>query len=375
MGISERRAILSNASHPVLTIPVAAADVGYHTTKFSLGRIKVENSSAIKCQSFPSIAPRVTQAIKRTVGTDSIEGVSIKVNGNEYFVGTDSALRSNGRDARVVLDKYAESDEYKALFLGALYYIAKHALDNATGAARNSNRLEIVQLVLGLPLNTIDEFSKVVKTIAMSAHELPPLPRRDEPLTVVVKNCEVVAQPQGALLSYGATSKSSELFTLNNLVLDMGGGTFDWFLCFGNKPVHDRSGAYPKGMLSCAFAVCDQIKQGLRNDPIMLARVDEAVRTGKQVVRVSGKETSIAEYLPSVDAILTECINRMLEKVGNLDSVDQILVTGGGAKKVYSTLAQMMPERKHMMHVDEDPQFSNVRGFHLLGEMLIRGRA
>lgn len=368
MAQPERRAILSNP--PTLTIPVAASDVGYHATKFSLGRAKVDGKSVIECGNFPSLAPRVTQAIKRTAGTDAIEGISIKIDGNDYFVGADSALRSTGRDARVVLDKYSESDEYRALFKGALYYIAKSALAHT----KETNRLEIVQLVVGLPLNTIDEFSKVVKSMAIGEHHLPALPRRDEELTVVVKNCEVVAQPQGALLSYVASSNKADTFTLNNLVLDMGGGTFDWFLCYGNKPVHDRSGAYPKGMLSCAFAVCDQIKQGLRNDPIMLARVDEAVREGKDTVRVSGVEQSIAAFRPAVDAILTECINRMLEKVGNLDSVDQILITGGGGQRLYAAMLDMMPERQHMMHVDADPVFSNVRGFHLLGEMLNRGR-
>lgn len=353
-----------------LIVPVAAVDIGYFATKYTLGR-NTTGKSVVLCDSFPSIAPRVQKTLSRTLGADPLEGVSIGIDGVDYFVGPDASMRSTGRDARIVLEQYSTSSEYRALFLGTLYYIAKHALEGR----RNVNTLEIQTLVSGLPLNTIDQYSQNVRTMMKGAFELPALPGHDEPLKVIVKRCEVVAQPQGALVCHAAESQNPETMKNNNLVLDMGGGTFDWFLCYGAKPVHDRSGAYPKGMLSCAFHVCDQIREGLRNDPIIVSRVDEAVRQDSRTVKISGKDLPIEQYRAGVEAILQECLNRMLETVANLDSVDQILVTGGGGERLYKAMLELMPSRVDMIHVDPDPVFSNVRGFYYLGELINRGHA
>jgi len=144
-----------------VTIPVAAVDVGYRTTKFTLG-------SAESCSSFLSIAARVTHERATTVGVEKLDGVTINVNGNDYFVGPDAQYRSNGRDALTVLDKFSTSEEYTALTHGALHYIA----GNASRNLRDVSTVEIQHLVAGLPLNTHKEFHKLVRDQLVGKHEI-----------------------------------------------------------------------------------------------------------------------------------------------------------------------------------------------------------
>ncbi len=335
-----------------LTLPVAAIDVGYRTTKFTRG-------SPEACTSFPSLAARVTQEQGSTLGVDKLDGVTINVNGNNYFVGPDAQFRSSGRDALVVMDKFSSSEEYRALTLGALHYIANHHVGNQREVAH----VEIQHLVAGLPLNTHKDFHKSLRESLEGKHEV-------AGRTIEVKKATVVMQPQGALVAYNKRNKDITVQGSNSLVLDLGGGTFDWFLCNGPKPVYDRSGAHPKGMLACVFHVCDKIKPGLRNDPLMIDRVDKAIRSGAKSVKVAGKDWDLEPHMAGVRAILQECINVMLGSVSNLDVIDQILITGGGGKLLHEELERMLPKYKHMMQIEADPVFANVRGFHILGLMV-----
>ncbi|MBU2122950.1 MAG: hypothetical protein KJ999_21245 [Gammaproteobacteria bacterium] len=335
-----------------VTIPVAAIDVGYRTTKFTLG-------GPDACSSFLSIATRVTQERASTVGVDKLDGVTIKVSGNDYFVGPDAQYRSNGRDALTVMDKFSASEEYTALTHGALHYIANHHARNQ----REIASVEIQHVVAGLPLNTHKDFHKTVREQLVGKHVI-------AGRTIEIKKATVVMQPQGALVAFNEKNKAMSARDSNSLVLDLGGGTFDWFLCNGAKPVFDRSGAHPKGMLACVFYVCDKIKAGLRNDPLMVERVDKAIRSGSKTVKVAGQDWELEPHMAGVRAILQECINVMLASVSNLDVVDQILITGGGGELLLEELKGMLPHYKHMMRIEPDPVFANVRGFHLLGMMV-----
>lgn len=354
-----------------ITLPVAAVDVGYFSTKYTSGRAEHKQASLIKTGSIPSICPRVAGEAAATAGMSALSGVVVTVNNIPHFVGPDASLRSSGREARAVLDDYSRSDAYKALFLGALAYICRDALPPDSPVTT----VEIKRLVVGLPLNTLLAQTDALREMVEGKHTVPPLLYGKEPLTVVVRSCTVVAQPQGAMISYGATSGNAQsLFKQNMLVLDIGGGTFDWYLSHGKKALIERCGAYPKGMLECAFAVCDRIDKSLRDDPIIVSRVDEALRENADTVMISGEQVNIAAHRGTVDAILRECLSRMLDSVKSLKSVDLILFSGGGGQRLLEVMAAMHPSRVTSMKLVHDPVFSNVRGFHLLGELLNHGQ-
>lgn len=66
--------------------------------------------------------------------------------------------------------------------------------------------------------------------------------------------------------------------------------------------------------------------------------------------------------------MLTECLNSMRNAVLSLESIDLIIFTGGGGKRLHHVAQKLMPDLAGIMTLDTDPVFSNVRGFYVLGE-------
>ena len=297
----------------------------------------------------------------------SLSGVMVEEAGARYFEGPDAALRSSGLDARVTLEGYADSETYLALFRGALHYICRSVLQSQ----RDVTKVSIKRMVVGLPLNTLSAKAGILRQRVEGVHKVPAMPWAKDELQVEVRSCTVLAQPQGALFFHGGSNK--EIFTQNTLVLDLGGGTFDWFLTHGQKVLYERSGAYPRGTLACAFAVCDQIRKSLRDDMEIVKRVDLALRDEAPTVRIGGKSVELAPYEPAVRAIIKDCLQRMLDSVKSLDSIDLIIFTGGGSPLLHTLMLEMFPERSDTMKLDADPIYSNVRGFHLVGEAMNHG--
>jgi plasmid segregation protein ParM len=351
-----------------LSIDVAAVDVGYFSTKYT--HVPAADPRAeVLAESIPSFCPRVVGSVSHGVGTDTLAGVVINVGEMRYFVGQDAALRSSGKDARVVSTDYADSDQYMALFRGALHYICRSARGRSALAGQpDFAEARVKRMMVGLPLNTWSSKKDSLRESLEAVHELPPMPWSQQPMKVDVRSVTVLAQPQGAFLRHSRNKR--ELLDLNTLVIDVGGGTTDWLLMQGRKVFYERSGAYPKATLACAFAVCDQIDPTLRDDPEIVKRVDNALRTSASTVFIAGESMPMAPYLPEVQKTLEECIARMVDSIGNLSSVDYIFVTGGGAGLLHSLLIQKFPGRAKTIHLDADPVFSNVLGFHRLGEML-----
>jgi len=344
---------VSNLAQP-LVIDAAAVDVGFFATKFTLGR---RNDGAIDVDQFPSeVAPAPNGLVTMPFGKRP-DGFVVEVDAAKYFVGKDVPNMVKSYGARAVSPEYSTTPSYKALFLGALAHLAGHF-----GA---SHHVEIKRLIVGLPLSTVGSHNLALKRMVEGTHQIA-LDDGRLPVRVHVANATVVAQPMGALFNVGlGRSKRG-----NTLILDMGGGTFDWFVCRGVTPNLQRCGAAPIGMLSCAAVVCERIKPNLSTDRDIMARVDEALRLSQSTVFVTGRDIELAPYLPEVDAELHKALEAMLKSVGPLDNIDFILMTGGGASLLSKVAATKLRDYQHLINMDPEPATSNVRGFHVMAEFL-----
>lgn len=47
--------------------------------------------------------------------------------------------------------------------------------------------------------------------------------------------------------------------------------------------------------------VCDRIKPGIKDDPLVVERVDEAIREGYEEITLGGKKYRMDDYLPIAD--------------------------------------------------------------------------
>jgi plasmid segregation protein ParM len=276
-------------------------------------------------------------------------------------VGKDIEKLTHGFGTTGVTADYSQSTGYKALFRGALHSIAR--------ANAVKGDLTIETLVAGLPLSTIHTHSAALREFIQQPHKMPQPADKDRELTVVIKNAMVMGQPQGALMSY-QVAKGRIDRTATTLVLDMGGGTFDWYLATGATPNPQRCGAAPIGALACTTAVCNKIDPNFKNSALIMGRVDYALRTNAESFTVSGSTYELSQYQPVVRGVLADAIEQMRKSVGNLQEMDAILFTGGAAPMLFEVCKDALPAFKDIMALDKDPVTSNVRGFHVWAEQL-----
>lgn len=347
-----------------IEVPFAALDIGYFSVKGATHR---DENKRINTFVFPSIAPIVRNNQSTYTGLSGMKGVNIMVGENNYFVGPDAQLTTGKLQLRNTNENYINTDEYKALFLGGLYHIVEAYRPNLNGV----NHITINRLIGGLPLNTIESGKDSVRALMEGEHILPGVLGK-EPITVHVKSASIIPQPQGALYSATARRKPEEIadfFSRNLLVLDVGGGTFDWFMINNKKMVAMRSGAHPKGMLTAVKEIVSVLAPKSKDDEFVIKKVEEAIRNNRSTVRVGGIDADLEKQKIHVTNLMHDCLKVMDQSVGGLDAIDGIIFTGGGGKFLMEVAETVYPQYKYMMELDTDPLFSNVCGFFTLGEI------
>jgi plasmid segregation protein ParM len=343
------------------TLPSCGLDIGFFATKYTCGIRTTARGTEIITGHFPSLAPK---PVSKAQGGHIYNGFTVQVDGIDHFIGKDSfAFVDATGQMRAATETYSQTPAYKALFLGALAHIAKHL--NATGS------LTINVMTLGLPLSTVHNQKNHVISMAQGAHQVPSPTDPGKQITVHIKKAQVIGQPQGALLHH-TTTLGSTLDKESVLVLDMGGGTFDWYMSDRMTPNFAKSSAIPKGMLACAIAVANQIDPQLANEPGVIDRIDTSLREGYPSVKIMGRDVPLESHIPKADAVAKEAIQEMLTKVGSLNLVDRILLTGGGARMLKRAIDQALPHATYMLLMDDDPVMSNVKGFHRMSEIVQR---
>lgn len=346
-----------------ITVAVRALDVGYFQTKYTVGRER-SAKAPILTASFPSIAPQVdVGSLDAGSFAAGHVGKVVSVDDLLYFVGPDAKFYAGASGVpRTIREDYSQTAAYKALTYGALDQMA-----NKTGAYE----LVIEHLVVGLPCNTIKTYREPLTNFLQSqAHLIGAAGGDSVRHRVVIRKAHVVPQPYGALVNFGAERANS----LDGwaLVVDPGGGTLDWFCASRQKANFNRSGAYPKAMLTCAYAVADAIDKKLRDNVEVIERIDQAIRQvgGNGSFKVAGINHEIADHWPRVEAVLHEAVDKMMASVGDTADLDVILVTGGGAMVFAEFMKKRYPALANRVEPLQDPIFANVRGFHRIGEDL-----
>lgn len=336
-----------------------AVDVGFGQVKFTTASFDEDSG----CRSFPAIATTATTQLTVASGIfTSDDIVNVQVENKLYSVGPDAAHSIGANIVRHVDSDYSKSNEYMALLRGAMYYMKQSKIDS---------------LVVGLPVSTylLDGAAQSLKELILKGgHVIPNFhndPRRfpDAPkeVSVQVVSCEVLPQPVGTffnhcILSGDYEEKSGEM----NLIIDIGYGTYDWFVGEGNKAFHSRCGAYNGGMSRVVSAIAEKIDSSLKDEINVLRNIDKALRTGKPV-KIHGIPIDLGQYKSIIDDCIDISIRSMLNSVGSLADIENVYVTGGGTF-LWKDLLTAKLKRKKPLIIDSDPVFSNVKGFQIAAE-------
>ena len=329
---------------------VRALDVGYGNTKYVAFH---SHGQEIQCALFPSVAPQASSGPDLSVGVlQRRNTVVIDVAGVKYEVGKDAKLAQSANFGRVLTEDYSLTDTYLALARGALFYMGLSKIDF---------------LVVGLPVNTVEQFGAKVRARMIGEHILPSAEGDGESTTVVVDDVRVVPQPIGAFFDHSVRNNMySRMKTQTNLLIDPGYYTLDWVVAHGIKPAGSRSGAHPGGMSAVLAAMGDAISKDLGVQLTDLSGIDEAIRLGTKP-RFFGKEMDISEYYKVGQAAAQQGISMLANKVGGGGvDIDNILLAGGGAEFYKPLIQEKFP--RHEISIAKDPVFANVRGFQLAGQ-------
>jgi plasmid segregation protein ParM len=325
---------------------VRALDLGWGYTKLSR---KSASTGALEYISFPSLAPRHTGMDLSMSILGRRDTVVVDVDGTAYEVGPDSADLDTNDATRNLNDQYIHTEQYKAVYLGALHYINEPIID---------------LLVVGLPLSGMNNAARL-KAAMVGKHKL------NETTTVEVKDALVVPQPLGGLyycLSLKDVRPEFEFLAEDvNLVIDPGFLTFDFLLSNGDKIVENRSNAHTGGVSKVLRSIAESIsvKFGIKYDN--LGAVDKALRRRK--IKINGEVEDLTEHIKNTRAVLEGSVNYMKNIVGDGSDIDNIILLGGGSHIYQKTIEAYYP--KHQVIMLEDAQMANVIGFQLAGESFV----
>lgn len=333
---------------------VRSIDTGHGNTKFTT----MHSVDGFGCDMFPSIAPQSRSNNLSGGVFTSGKCIEVPIDGARHIVGKDSSKDAISSTQRIVDKGFSLSNVYLALVRGALSYMQQPKID---------------LLVLGLPLTTYQSHRELLREKMVGGHMIFNPARATNSLapefmSVEVSSVRVVPQPVGAFFNY---SLPRGLFTSmndqRNLVLDVGFGTFDWFVADGNTPIKGRCGANQGGISSVVNAVADAFGSDLKSNFEMMNRIDKALRNRSSFM-CNGKEVDLMKlYWTTAENAIRESISSMLEGIGALQDIDNIILTGGGANLFYDEVVKAIPS--HIIVKEDNPVFSNVQGFQAVGEM------
>lgn len=359
---------ITKKSSAHLIVPFIALDIGYFSVKGASHQL---SNGQINNFIFPSVAPQIHSEISVHQGMGSYSGALVDVNNNKYFIGADARYFTKNLKPRTTNENYINSEDYKALYLGGLHHILKEL----GPLMKDITEVTINKVVGGLPLNTIQDGKTTVRSLFEGTHIVPGVSGQ-APIKVEVKSASVIPQPQGALYSAAARRKPTEMegfFNKNLLILDMGGGTFDWFMINEKKIIKARSDAYPKGMLSAVKEIVNTISNRTTDDEMLIKKVDDALRERKETVAIGGKSVALNQYSHLVANVMNDCLTVMYQSVGSFDALDGIIFTGGVADVLLEHAKKKYPDYVDLMELDANPVFSNVNGFFTLAKISSHG--
>lgn len=336
---------------------IITVDVGYGTTtcvhKESLGNYSVKT--------FPSLPIPIKSDINLGLAGEERDVTNVEVDGITYEVGSDVGTSVGSRNVRVLnTESFITSDRYKALLFGALSFLGK------------SNHIDIDVLVLGLPVSVMFRKDELAK-IYTGTHQITPSRK------VTIRQVLVFEQPLGALMSFlrqGGNERFAQCKDKTMLSIDPGYMTTDFITSKGLKVSPNRSGDSETGMSKVIGAVEVALRsqlEGFNIKQINPELIDQAFISGE--LKLYGKamkfpKCDLFDVTSAIRSVTDEALTSVVNKVGDGQDIDLIIVSGGAAAVYLPSIQRAFPF--HKIEVVDDSLTAVARGLQTAGEQFIR---
>jgi len=299
------------------------------------------------------IASVVERAQSQRMGGVSLvrETIMVNVDNFLYEVGADAHQISTSRNSsKAVADSWYDTIQYRALMQLTIDRMAEEA-----GSSEWS-------VTLGIAVNQYKrkEIRKKLEQLWKGEHTA----ANGE--TVTVKLSRAVPEPLGAYAwwtRYESGLPIQECNQLRIMVIDPGYRTTDWLEIIGGKVIDRHADAINLGMYDVFREMQTRIMDNLDAELDIVA-IEQAV-VGGRPIRVRGQTIDHQIYYQQSLAAKQEVIESSIRtEVGPAPETDLILIAGGGAKAYEPAIRKAFP--KHQIHVCNQPQEANAKGYWIL---------
>lgn len=322
----------------------AGIDIGFSNVKVAHG----PSPSALEFLCLPSGAGPL-DTLPKTANNDydlrGGERVVLGTNGSAW--GSLVPHRMLQHHERVLHKDYPFSDEYLALYLGALRRIGQPVIH---------------QLVVGLPVEQFYEDGTGTSRTRLS-ERLQGSWFTGDSVHAKVEKVTVIPQPLGgyfAAMAAGAKDFDPTKFQ-RVCVIDPGFYSVDAVLIDSGAVLNKSSGSVFKATSVLLESVANTLtSQGHR---VSVERLEEALRAGKTDVQIGSTLVDLDGHLAAASI---ECGNALKAALGRSmrldhDGVDAVVLVGGGARFFEKTVREVFP--KSFIYLPKDPVIANAHGF------------
>lgn len=317
----------------------AAIDIGYSNLKlasFTNGKLRT--------QILPAGAAPMSR-LSNSVNGNPDRGLSVMVDDTPYAAGLSPVEFQQWN--RSLHEDYPSTPSYRALFHAGLLSMGATYID---------------YLVTGLPVSQYNDETRRQALVDQltGVHQVTPTQR------ITIDRVKVMAQPAGAYMDLLFASEDSALLTDSRvLVIDPGFFSVDWVVIENNNLHQALSGTSTMATSMILEAVQPLIFQDHKGK-VSLAKLEQAVRLGKQQIVVNGKQVALQPYLDdAVATIVPVAMDALQQSIrSGDDGIDFVLIVGGAAALYESHIREAFPYSRIVLPAD--PALANVRGFGLL---------
>lgn len=337
---------------------VRAIDVGYGNVKYVMGHADLEKD--VVCALFPSRAVPPKNSDMGAVQGSGRNTVRVKVGESFYEVGPDiDKMNAANEPMSIRTPDFCMTDQYMARMLGAFHYM----FDGIPGEEK-----VIDVLVLGLPVNTYDQFRVPLSKKMVGTHHLP-FGRH-----ISVKDVRVFAQPFGGFFNFLYDRNNAQLvdskrfLRQTNLIIDPGHYTFDWLVSQEMIVNPSRTSALFGGVSALIEEIAKSMHAAVKksNPESSHARIESALRNGDSIVTCHGQDLRLDEHMTGANVIIEQTVATMATSVGDGADIDNVILVGGGARLWKNAVQKLFSGRTII--VSERSVFANVTGFQLAAE-------
>jgi len=293
----------------------------------------------------------------------SKNNMKLDFEGNTYCVGKLAQEQDSKGGVRDQLtDKYKTSSTISKLLAGVSLILKDLNLTDI-------NLINIENLMLGLSINMYEKHRKEIINFYKNSSFTFKIPLKNgyKEYTLSIQNVYCIAQGVGAfydeVLEFSGYPKRADLLKKRYLLIDGGGGTTEYFIADGKKPIFGTGACISMG----ANDIFEKVGTLFNNAPGQI--IEKVYRESDSHQYWGSKEPLPVEKIQDyISELFQERSRHIYQTITNdlkehLNRVGTVLVCGGIVDYIYIFLQELFNDRFEVIRSNH-PIFSNARGYY-----------